>query len=307
MVGQKNITVQNLSVAFPVGRAWVRAVDGVTADFAAGRCTAIIGESGCGKSVLGQAVLGILPDGARRSGGVLYGGEPLEYAAQRRLFGVIPQNPSDSLNPIRKIHKQFQDLLDVYDIRDAKHLYKSECLRFFGLQDAERALQAYPHELSGGMLQRILCAMAISTKPPWLLADEPTKGLDEHNGAVALQNLQKLKRELGTSMIIITHDIKLARDVCDTVLVMYAGQVLERSDSFFAQPLHPYSRGFLQALPENGLRAMAGKPPEPGEQLRCCSFAGRCPCCGERCLRECPPLYTLRDGRQTRCFLYAEG
>ena len=307
MVERKNITVRNLSVAFPVGNGWVKAADGITAEFVAGRYTAIIGESGCGKSVLGQALLGILPDGARRTGEILWGGEPLTYAAQRKLFGIIPQNPSDSLNPVRKIYKQFQDLLDVAGISDASHVYKTHCLQFFGLENAARVLQSYPHEFSGGMLQRVLCAMAISAKPAWLLTDEPTKGLDEANGELVLQNLQKLKRELDAGMIIITHDIKLARDVCDTALVMYAGQVLERSDKFFSEPLHPYSRGFLQALPENGLRVMEGKAPAPGEMSAGCRFANRCPYCDERCLQKQPPLYTLSDGRQARCFLYAEG
>lgn len=307
MVGQKNITVRNLSAAFPTDGGWVKAVDGVTADFAAGQYTAIIGESGCGKSVLGQAILGILPESVRKEGKVLCGGEKLTYAAERKIFGIIPQNPSDSLNPVRKIYRQFQDLLDVYGMRDAQHAYKTECLEFFGLQDAARVLESYPHELSGGMLQRVLCAMAISTKPAWLLADEPTKGLDEQNGAIALQNLQKMKRELATGMIIITHDIKLARDVCDTVLVMYAGQVMERSGKFFSEPLHPYSRGFLQALPENGLHTIAGKAPAPGEPLTGCRFAERCPHCAQRCRQEQPELYKLADGRQVRCFLYAEG
>lgn len=307
MVERKHITVQNFSVAFPVGAGWLKAVDDITAEFAAGQYTAIIGESGCGKSVLGQAILGILPDSVRQSGSVLWGGEPLDYAAQRSLFGIIPQNPSDSLNPVRRICRQFQDLLDVHGIEDKRHAYKTKCLQFFGLEDTARVLQAYPYELSGGMLQRVLCAMAISTKPAWLLADEPTKGLDEQNGAVALQNLQKMKCELATSMIIITHDIKLARDVCDTVLIMYAGQVMERSGKFFSEPLHPYSQGFLQALPENGLHTIAGKAPAPGTELAGCRFAGRCPHCIERCRQERPELYKLADGRQVRCFLYAEG
>lgn len=307
MVEKRNITVQNLSVAFPVGQSWLKAVDNITAVFADGKYTAIIGESGCGKSVLGQAILGILPDSVQKTGSVLWGSLPLEQLMQRQFFGIIPQNPSDSLNPVRRIYKQFQDLLDVNGIEDGQHTYKAQCLQFFGLEDTARVLQAYPYELSGGMLQRVLCAMAISTKPAWLLADEPTKGLDEQNGAVALQNLRKMKQELATSMIIITHDIKLARDVCDTVLIMYAGQVMECSDRFFAEPLHPYSQGFLRALPENGLHTIAGKAPAPGSAQAGCRFAGRCPHCRQRCREEQPELYTLGDGRQVRCFLYAEG
>lgn len=305
MVNQENISVENLAVAFRVGSAWVYAVNGISATFEAGKYTAIIGESGCGKSVLGQAILGILPDGVQRSGQVLYGGKPLDFCTQRRLFGIIPQNPSDSLNPVRRIYKQFQDLLDVNQIKDEQHQYKSQWLKFFGLQDTERVLHSFPHELSGGMLQRLLCAMAISTKHKWLLADEPTKGLDEKNGAVALENLKKIKSELKPGMIIITHDIKLAKDVCDSVVIMYTGQIMECSTRFFIEPLHPYSQCFLQALPENGLHTIDGKAPIPGTQPKGCRFAERCPRSFKRCFKEQPQLYTLKDGRQVRCFLYA--
>ena len=305
MVNKENISIQNFAVAFRVGNNWLNAINGITTFFEAGKYTAIIGESGCGKSVLGQGILGILPDGVKRSGEILYGEKNLTYQIQRRLFGIIPQNPSDSLNPVRRIHKQFQDLLDVAGIKDDKHTYKSQWLQFFGLEDVKRILQAYPYELSGGMLQRVLCAMAISTKPRWLLADEPTKGLDETNSAIALENLLKMKHELTTGMIVITHDIKLARDVCDVVMIMYAGQVMERSSNFFTKPLHPYSQSFLQALPENGLHTIPGKAPVPGtKQIGCC-FAERCPHCFKRCLEEQPELYTLNNGNQVRCFLYA--
>lgn len=305
MVNKENISIQKLAVAFRVGNNWINAINGITTSFEAGKYTAIIGESGCGKSVLGQAVLGILPEGVKRSGEILCGEKPLTYQLQRRLFGIIPQNPSDSLNPVRRIHKQFQDLLDVAGIKDAQHIYKAQWLQFFGLEDAKRILQAYPYELSGGMLQRVLCAMAISTKPRWLLADEPTKGLDETNGAIALENLLKMKHELTTGMIVITHDIKLARDVCDVVMIMYAGQIMEHSSNFFTKPLHPYSQGFLQALPENGLHTIQGKAPVLGtKQIGCC-FAERCPYCYQRCTQEQPELYTLKDGNQVRCFLYA--
>ncbi len=305
MVKQENISIKNLTVAFRVGNNWLKAASNITAAFEAEKYTAIIGESGCGKSVLGQAILGILPDGAQRSGDVLSGGKPLDYQTQRRLFGIIPQNPSDSLNPARKIYKQFQDLLDLNNIQDEQQLYKTQWLQFFGLDDTARVLQAYPHELSGGMLQRVLCAMAISTKPKWLLADEPTKGLDETNSAIALENLAKIKHELKTGMIIITHDIKLARDVCDVVMIMYAGQIMERSSNFFTEPLHPYSKCFLQALPENGLHPIPGKAPVPGTLQAGCRFADRCPYKQKRCVQEQPRLYALKDGRQVRCFLYA--
>ena len=167
-------------------------------------------------------------------------------------------------------------------------------------------MAAYPHELSGGMLQRVLCAMAVSSKPEWILADEPTKGLDEQVGAVVRKNLLTIKQDLHLSMLIITHDIALAQEVCDDVLVMYAGQVLEHNADIWHKPLHPYTKGFLQALPKNGLQVIPGKAPVPGESFTGCKFATRCPYCKTRCKKEVPAMQQVGNA-EVRCFLYAEG
>ena len=167
-------------------------------------------------------------------------------------------------------------------------------------------MAAYPHELSGGMLQRVLCAMAVSTKPAWILADEPTKGLDEQVGAIVRENLLTIKHDLHLSMLVITHDIALAQEVCDDVLVMYAGQILEYNTDLWQKPLHPYTQGFLQALPQNGLQVISGKAPVPGESFSGCKFAARCPHCTKRCREQRPEMYQVGD-EQVRCFLYAEG
>ncbi len=156
------------------------------------------------------------------------------------------------------------------------------------------------------MLQRVLCAMAVSSKPEWILADEPTKGLDEQVGAVVRKNLLTIKQDLHLSMLIITHDIALAQEVCDDVLVMYAGQVLEHNADIWHKPLHPYTKGFLQALPKNGLQVIPGKAPVPGESFTGCKFAARCPYCTERCKEEMPAMKQVGDA-EVRCFLYAEG
>lgn len=171
----KNLVLENVSVGFKLPQGVFYAVDDVSLNLHGGNFTAIIGESGCGKSVLGQAILNILPSGVIKKGRVLYNGEQVEKILS--AFGIIPQNPSESLNPVRKIGKQMQDILAVHNITDGDNSYKKQCLRLFGLQEAERVLAAYPHELSGGMLQRVLCAMAVSSKPEWILADEPTKGV----------------------------------------------------------------------------------------------------------------------------------
>ena len=236
----KNLVLENISVGFKLPQGVFYAVDDVSLSLPGGNFTAIIGESGCGKSVLGQAILNILPSGVIKKGRVLYNGEQVEKILS--AFGIIPQNPSESLNPVRKIGKQMQDILAVHNIVDSDNSYKKQCLRLFGLQEEERVLAAYPHELSGGMLQRVLCAMAVSSKPEWILADEPTKGLDEQVGAVVRKNLLTIKQDLHLSMLIITHDIALAQEVCDDVLVMYAGQVLEHNADIWHKPLHPYTK-----------------------------------------------------------------
>lgn len=301
---KNELEIKNLSVGFKLPQGVFFAVDNINLVLPKGRFTAIIGESGCGKSVLGQAILNILPSGVVKKGAVFYQGQQVEKVLS--AFGVIPQNPSASLNPVRKIGRQMQDILDVYAISDKADSYKKHCLQLFGLQEGERVLAAYPHELSGGMLQRVLCAMAVSSKPAWILADEPTKGLDEKVSAVVRANLLTIKHDLGLSMLIITHDLALAQEVCDNVLVMYAGQILEQNSSLWQQPLHPYTKGFLQALPQNGLQVMPGKAPAPGEVLTGCKFAGRCPHCSTRCLYDQPMLYQVGDA-QVRCFLYAKG
>lgn len=303
MVKEAGVEIRNLSVGFRLPGGIFYAVDDVSMTFAAKKFTAIIGESGCGKSVLGQAVLNILPADAKKSGQVFYNGYPAE--GLQTSFGIIPQNPSASLNPVRKIGRQMQDILDVANIGDDNDAYKLKCLRLFGLQEAERVLSAYPHELSGGMLQRVLCAMAVSTRPSWILADEPTKGLDEQIGAIVRKNLMTIKQDLRLSMLIITHDITLAQEVCDDVVVMYAGQALEHNTDLWQKPLHPYTQGFLKALPQNGLAVIAGKAPAPGEFFAGCKFAPRCPYCSRRCNKERPGLYQVGKA-QVRCFLYAE-
>lgn len=304
MVAGKEIKLQNLSVGFPMHGQVFYAVDDVSLTLAPGRFTAIVGESGCGKSVLGQALLHILPQQVLQRGQALYDGQIIDRI--RREFGVIPQNPSASLNPTRKIGRQLQDILQAAGITDADDAYKKQLLAQFGQDDAARVLAAYPHELSGGMLQRVLCAMALSTRPTWILADEPTKGLDESVGRIVLQNLQRIRSLQTTSMLIITHDIVLARELCDDVVVMYAGQVLEKSSRLFTQPLHPYSQAFLQALPQNGLQVLSGRAPAAGEALTGCKFAPRCQRCSTRCYRERPKLYTAAEDVQVRCFLYAD-
>ena len=306
-----DIELQKLSVHFPVKSGLVKAVDNVTYTFKEGQITAVLGESGCGKSVLGQAILGILPSYVNFSGEIYYAGK--ELLKQKEIMpdfygkcvAVIPQNPSESLNPIRSIRKQFNDILEVGGIKDTDDSIKRQLLQSFSLQDADRVLDAYSFELSGGMQQRVLCAMSVCLNPEWIIADEPTKGLDDKTSSMVYENLQTVKSIKCSSMIIITHDINLARNLSDTVALMYAGQIVEKSSKLFDRPLHPYAKAFVAAMPENGFQTCPGKAPEPGDNLQGCRFAPRCKHCQQRCLEQVPELYKVDAETMVRCFLYA--
>lgn len=305
-----DIQVRDLYVYFPVEQGLVKAVDGINIDFAWSKFTAIIGESGCGKSVLGQALLNILPEYVQQQGGIIYQRHDILHDKLPNKFyglefGIVPQNPGDSLSSTRKIVKQMQDVLDVAGIADSDDAVKIKWLKFFGLADTKRILQSYPYELSGGMQQRVLCAMSCMCHPKWILADEPTKGLDERVCGVVYDNLQKIKVAANCGMVIITHDLKLAQQVCDMVAVMYSGQILEAGEHIFTKPLHPYTQAFMKSLPQNGFQPMAGTAPSPADNLAGCKFAPRCPYASEHCRKEIPPVYKTGD-TMVRCFLYAE-
>lgn len=295
------LQIKNLNVSFKTNNGFIKILDDINLDFQANKVIAIIGESGCGKSVLGQAILNNLPVNTKVEGSINY-----IYTPTADNLGIIPQNPSDSFSPVRKIYKQMQDLLNVINFKDQENVYKKRCLNFFGIDDSDRILNAYPYELSGGTLQRVLFAMAISTQPKWVLADEPTKGLDENLERIIIDNLLKLKNDLQMSMLIITHDISLAETICDSVVIMYAGQILEINNCFFQKAFHPYSKSFLMSLPSNGLQPIPGKAPDFTADIKGCKFAARCLYRKERCLNERPSLYQLNQDVMVRCFLYAE-
>ncbi|MDO4179422.1 MAG: ABC transporter ATP-binding protein [Phascolarctobacterium sp.] len=302
----KNIVVKNLSVGFPTKQGVVQAVDDVSVVFQEGKFTAIIGESGCGKSVLGQALMGMLPNYVVLQGSVLYGNlkASAEVFLQNKIYGrelgIVPQNPSASLNPTRKLKKQFDDLLEAHGVFDKDDSIKKHWLHFFALDDADRVLVSYPDELSGGMQQRFLCALAMSLEPKWILADEPTKGLDEETCSIVLENLLKIKELGSVSMVIITHDVKLARNVCDKTCVMYAGQMVEQGTDVFNTPVHPYTKSYMQALPENGFKPLWGRAPNLSDALQGCKFAPRCMFASEIC-RQAVPETKISPHGEVRC------
>ena len=303
------IQVRDLAVTFHLPKLDVRAVDGVTAQFPEGQITGLIGESGCGKSVLGLAIMGLLPPYAGVEGTITMDGQELSAkTARQRLgkeIGLIPQNPSDSMNPARTVKAHLKEaMLPLKLSRREADRRAEQLLGDFGFADPGRILKAYPHELSGGMQQRVLCAMGSACSPRWILADEPTKGLDRDLRDQVQSTLLSLRDRGVRSMLVITHDLPLARGLCDRLAVMYAGQILEIGPGLLEDPLHPYTRAFLDALPENGFQPMTGVAPRAGERLPGCPFAPRCPFAQERCRRERPQAYSPVKGRKVRCFRY---
>lgn len=304
--------MRDASVYFLAPKEIVRAVAGVTARFEEGKITGLIGESGCGKSVLGQAILGMLPPYAKVQGEVCFEGINTFRASAKKMrairrekIGVIPQNPAESLNPVRRVGSQFREALALVE-KDAKRRQAraEELLEAMGFEDTARIMRAYPFELSGGMQQRVLCAIGVCCSPAWVLADEPTKGLDAELCGQVTKSLLGL-RQLGVrSMFVITHDFLLAGRLCEEIAVMYGGEILEKGPDILKAPLHPYTQALLRSMPQNGMHRIEGTPPYPGSMLFGCTFFPRCPKRMRICEEQRPPI-CVAGNATVRCCLYA--
>ena len=263
---------------------------------------------------MGMAVLGLLPGYAKVCGEILYGGRNLRELSPKQMrrlrgrqLGLIPQNPGDSLNPVRRIGGQIMEAAALIGVkREEQKKQTADLLLRFGFEKnhLKRVEKAYPFELSGGMQQRALAAMGAASRPKWILADEPSKGLDVELRKQMYDTLRKMKNECVDSMLIITHDITLARNLCDSVAVMYSGQIIEKGKDILENPKHPYTMGLMESLSENGFKPMRGIAPAPGQDFSGCKFAPRCPWAKAECRKKPPEFYSL-DDRIVRCFLYA--
>ncbi|WP_196605189.1 oligopeptide/dipeptide ABC transporter ATP-binding protein [Pectinatus haikarae] len=303
--------VDHLCVAFPNSMKSANVLSDINVVFRHGIAAAVIGESGCGKSVLVLALLGLLPKYASVHGHIFYNSfdvlsVPFAIIQSNlsKHWGIIPQSPSDALNPIRKIKKQFDDIGKNASRGNFSVEELCDSLTSLGLSDIERILQSYPHELSGGMLQRILFAMAVCCEPEWVFADEPTKGLDEQSRQQVSHNLLHLKTKKTQSMILITHDLPLTEEICEVVVVMYAGEIMEITNSVYTNGLHPYTRALIAALPINGFNPIPDGPVKNGSS-RQCRFAPHCAYASKQCKHSHPNLYSVDDMHKVRCFLYA--
>ena len=313
------IEVRNLGIEFARGDGWVRVVEGVDLSLPAGRTLALVGESGCGKTVTALALMGLLP---RRTGRIASGSIRLDgrelvdlppgamRAIRGREMAMIFQEPDTSLNPAFTVGDQIAEMVRVHQGlgRRAAMLAAVEALERVDIPDPGARARSYPHELSGGMRQRAMIAMALACEPRVLLADEPTTALDVTIQAQILDLLASLRDELGMAMVFVTHDLGVVAEIADDVAVMYAGQIVERAtvDELFAHPKHPYTEALIRALPQSAtpgdrLATIPGQVPDPAAWPRGCHFADRCAHAQDRC-RAAP--VELADG--VRCVRAAE-
>lgn len=317
------LEVSGLKTYFQDRKGQVPAVDGVDFILRKGETLGIVGESGCGKSVTSMSILHLLPPKGRIVDGTIrFKGRdithlpPAEMAKLRgKEIAMIFQEPMTSLNPVYTVGYQISEMILRHEKVSKKEARARaiEMLRLVNIPAPEKRIDEYPHELSGGMRQRVMIAMALSCNPEMLIADEPTTALDVTIQAQILDLMRTLKQTLNTSIMMITHDLGVVAEMSDYVLVMYAGMVMEYSDvrSLFADPLHPYTQGLLKALPRMGesqekLYVIDGVVPSLYELPTGCRFWPRCAYATERCKHEIPALYEV-EGRKIRCFRYENG
>ncbi|MGE7925597.1 ABC transporter ATP-binding protein [Viridibacillus arvi] len=317
---EKILQVKDLRIQFNNGKEKIQPIRGVYFHVNKGETLGIVGESGCGKSVTSLSVMGLLPQKTSEivSGEILFNDRDLSRLTEREFrklrgneISMIFQEPMTSLNPVFTIGKQLSEPL-----RQHKKMSKSKIretiiavLKQVGLPRAEQIIDEYPHQLSGGMRQRVMISLALLCQPKLMIADEPTTALDVTIQAQILELLKNIKRKNDMSLILITHDLSVVAEMCDRVVVMYAGEVVEEAEvnELFDQPLHPYTQGLIQSLPSNNKRksklfSIQGQVPKPSEIKEGCVFSNRCPFVFGKCLTETPPSF--QKGKHiSKCWL----
>ncbi|MDD1701965.1 MAG: ABC transporter ATP-binding protein [Methanoregula sp.] len=309
------IRFSGLSVIFSTRSEEIRAVDTVDLVIHSGDTISLIGESGCGKTVMGMAMMGLLPKNAGIRGTIHYGerdllsiSEPAMQQIRGKEIAMISQNSANSLNPVMTVGNQIAEPLLIHHLHSAAEA-RNEAVRLLGalgFDDAIRAAERYPHEFSGGMRERIMIAIALICNPRLIIADEPTAGLDAQ---VKSQILSLIKKQISDhrTLFLITHDMGTAAFLCTRIAVMYAGEIVETGPTreVLAMPRHPYTQGLLASLPSAGLHPIPGTSPSPAHFPPGCRFYGRCPAALDRCGTEHPEMTTTDSNRQVRCFRYA--
>ena len=317
------LSVKNLSTEFPVKKGIVKAVEDVSFDVDAGEILAIVGESGSGKSVTSLSIMGLLAEPGRVAAGSMeFEGRDLATLPEkdyRELRGndmaMIFQEPMTSLNPVYRVGKQIVEAIRTHEKVSKKEARERaiDLLRKVGIPSPEKRIDDYPHQMSGGMRQRVMIAMALACNPKLLIADEPTTALDVTIQAQILDLLRRLRDDTGMAVLLITHDLGVVSETADRVVVMYCGQVVEEAEvrALFDHPMHPYTLGLLKSIPRledddtKRLYMIKGMVPNPLEMPPGCHFSDRCDSCMDICRTQMPKLVDA-GGRKVRCFLYED-
>ena len=313
------LELDNLQVEFFTRAGALRAVDGVSLSIAPGETLGLVGESGSGKSVTARAIMRLVatPPGRYAGGRILFEGHDLLALSEREMqkmrgsqLSMVFQDPMTFLNPVYTAGEQVAEAIRTHQgaSRAEAKAQTIELFRTVGIPNAEDRFSAYPHELSGGLRQRVMISMALSSRPKLLIADEPTTALDVTIQAQILDLLRKLQQEFGMSILLITHDLGVVAEMCDKVAVMYAGRIVEEAsiEPLFDNPGHPYTSGLLEAIPNAGrdgapFRPIPGSPPDLGDLPPGCRFAPRCRYRQEICRSTPPPMVPIATGHEARC------
>jgi len=319
------LEVNNLSVGFKTEFGFVKPVTGVSFNLRKNETLGIVGESGCGKSVTAYSVIQLLPGNAviDKESSINFNGKDILKLSKDELtdirgnkISMIFQEPMTSLNPVYTIGWQLSEAFQLHmDISDEEALKRSvELLRLVRIPQPEKRVHEYPHQMSGGMRQRVMIAMALACNPSLLIADEPTTALDVTTQAQILELMNNLKKEIDTSIIMITHDLGVIAEMCDRVIIMYAGEIIEEGDVFeiFDSPEHPYTKGLLKSIPnieiskteQEKLETIEGFVPHPSRFPKGCRFAPRCAQVFEKCKKESPDMFKRSGEHSVKCWLY---
>ena len=322
-MAQPLLTISDLHVSFFTEQGEVRAVRGIDLEIQPGQTLALVGESGCGKSATALSIMRLIESPGRIvSGSLVYNGRDLVRLSEAELrsirgksIGMIFQEPMTSLNPVFTIGHQIGEVFRLHQglsLREADR-EAGRLLETVGIPSPRQRLEHYPHELSGGMKQRVMIAMALACRPDLLIADEPTTALDVTVQAQILDLLTRLQDEMGMAILLITHNLGVVAQFAQDVAVMYAGKIIERAQvrPLFQNPLHPYTQALLYAVPRRGhrserLAAITGSVPSPLQYPRGCAFAARCPAMLDNCPTQQPALGVVEPGHEAACWLHEE-
>ena len=317
-----SLKIEKLRISFPSEQGRLPVVDGVSFSIARGQVLALVGESGCGKSMTALAAMRLVPKPGQIEGAIEVEGRdvtklsvPEMRALRGSQIGMIFQEPMTSLSPVVRVGEQVVEAIRLHERVSFAEARKRtiELFERVRIPDAAERFKAYPHQMSGGLKQRVMIAMALATKPHVLIADEPTTALDVTIQAQVLELMRELQRELGTAILLITHDLGVVNELADRVAVMYAGRIVESGarEAVLARPRHPYTQGLLKSMPGlarpgERLHEIPGVVPPPNEWPAGCRFSTRCPRVMERCSGEVPAATLIGDGQWAACFAVAQ-